>query len=448
MHQSLDDANVLIRLVNAARLIEDYAGEERKKRWIDLLIRPEAELLDQTFQRIHNIACWQRSAMAQAAVYTNDPKLWNRAIDGPFGIRKQIEHGVTGEYLWFEQSLLYNNYVVSALLPLFTLASLEGRADELAHEMLVIENMMLAPVMLRFPDGRLPNPADATGGVQRAPNTSVLASAYRVFPTAIGLAAAAGLRNWDTLVDPPETAPANRPLPEVSAQHLATSRMAILRKGNWQVFVHYGQLHASHAQSEALNFEAYYGGTDVTHDPGTVGYGSPLHAGFYRTGAAHNVPLIERQGQERWQPGELVSFAPDRLVVTQPAYQRGAQVSRDLRIDGAKLVDTVKIMTGGAEPKRLGLVLHLQGEIVAPLNSEAVDSPLPYWENTKRMDSIDSMTVPVRFGSLTLNVTIATEGPFTVTFGRSPDMPPGKRHSIYVETTGSSAEFRTTIGPG
>jgi hypothetical protein len=447
MHQSLDDANVLIRLVNAARLIDDHADERRRSRWIDLLVRPEAELLDQTFQRIHNIACWQRSAMAQAAAYANDPNLWARAVDGPFGIRKQIEHGVTSEYLWFEQSLLYNNYVVSALLPLFTLASLEGRAEELKHEMLVIENMMLAPIMLRFPDGRLPNPADATGGVQRAPNTQVLAGAYRVFPTALGLASAADLRNWDTLLDPPEPPPAHRPLPEVTARHLPASRMAILRKGDWQVFVHYGQLHASHAQSEALNFEAYYGNTDVTHDPGTVGYGSPLHVGFYRTGAAHNVPLVERQGQERWRPGEIVSFGPDRLVATQPDYRADASASRDLRIEGKKLIDTVKVTTGAGEPRRIGLVLHLQGEVVLPPESEAVEAPLPYWSDTKQIDSIDTVTVPVRFGPMTLNVIIETRGPFTVTFGRSPDMPPGKRHSIYVETTGTSAEFRTTIRP-
>lgn len=443
MHQSLDDANVLIRLVNAARLLD--AEEQRRARWIDKLFRPEAELLDETFQRIHNIACWQRSAMAQAAIYDRDEALWKRAIDGPFGIRKQVEFGVTSDYLWFEQSLLYNNYVVSAMLPLYTLASLEGRAGELAHEMRVIENLMLAPIMLRFPDGRLPNPADATGGVQRAPNEPFLATAYRLFPTQLGLLYAAKLRSWDTLLDPPERVTAQPKLPEVTSRSLLSSRMAVLRQGQWQVFFHYGQLDQSHAQAEALNFEAYYGDTDITHDPGTVGYGSPLHQGFYRTPAAHNVPVVNGQGQDKWQPGELVSFAPHRVVARQPRYRPGVSVTRELRIEGAKLIDEVTVAT--AEAGRIGVILHLQGRIRRPQGGTDVEPPMPYWENARRFEFKRRAALEARFAGRTVRVTVATAGPFALILAQSPDMPPDKRDSLYVETDAAHATFRTTIEP-
>ncbi len=443
MHQSLDDANVLIRLVNAARLLD--ADEQRRATWIEKLFRPEAELLDETFQRIHNIACWQRSAMAQAAIYAKDDALWKRAIDGPFGIRKQVEHGVTSEYLWFEQSLLYNNYVVNAVLPLFTLASLEGRAGELAHEMQVIENVMLAPIMLRFPDGRLPNPADSTGGVQRAPNEQFLATAYRLFPTSLGLSRAAMTRTWDTLLDPPERAAAMTRLPEVTSRSLPSSRMAVLRNGEWQVYFHYGQLHQSHAQAEALNFEAYYGNTDITHDPGTVGYGSPLHTGFYRTPAAHNVPVMNGQGQDKWRAGELVSFAPDRVVAKQPQYRPGVPVTRDLRLDGKKLVDEVTVEAG--ETGRIGTILHLQGRVVKPPEGKDVEPPMPYWESARRFEFEGRAVLKAVFGGSTMRVTVETDDPFTLTVARSPDMPPDKRDSIYMETNGTRATFRTTIEP-
>lgn len=438
MHQSLDDANVLVRLVNAARLLD--APQERRERWIRDLFRPQAELLDETMQRIHNIACWQRSAMAQAALYANDEELWKRAIDGPFGIRKQIEHGVTSEYLWFEQSLLYNAYVVSAVLPLFTMASLEGRAGQLQAEMHAVENMMLAPILLRFPTGQLPNPADATTGLKTAPNHALLASAYRVFPTALGLTEAAKHKSWETLIDPPEPASAPVKLPDVTSRDWSSSRMAVLRSGLWQVYVHYGQLHQSHAQAEGLNFEAFYGDTDITHDPGTVGYGSPLHTGFYKTGLAHNVPLIDGVAQPRWNPGELLSFSSTRITARQPNY-----ATRDIRIEESKLIDVATVEA--KQPARLGLILHLQGRIEKP-DGELLPSPdLNYWRDLRTTRHQDRMSLPVRFGTRLMRITIATPGWFTLTTGVSPDVPPAHRDSLYVETNGTRAEFTTILEP-
>ena len=438
MHQSLDDANVLVRLVNAARLLE--VSTDRRERWIRDLFRPQAELLDETMQRIHNIACWQRSAMALAAVYAKDDELWKRAVDGPFGIRKQIEHGVTSEYLWFEQSLLYNAYVVSAVLPLFTVASLEGRAGQLEAEMHAVENMMLAPILLRFPTGQLPNPADATTGLKTAPNAGLLASAYRVFPTAIGLNEAARHKSWDTLVDPPEPSGDAVKVPEVAGLDWSSSRMAVLRGGAWQVYVHYGQLHQSHAQAEALNFEAFHGDTDITHDPGTVGYGSPLHTGFYRTGLAHNVPLIDGKAQPRWHPGELISFSPTRLHARQPDY-----AGRDIRIEDGKLIDIVTVEA--KLPARLGLVLHLQGKIEPPSGEGAPSPELNFWRNLRTTRQQDRVAIPVLFGGKMMRVTISTAGAFTLTTGTSPDVPPAVRDSLYVETNGSRAEFTTVVEP-
>ena len=438
MHQSLDDATTTVRLVNAARLLD--VAPERRERWIRDLFRPQSELLDETMQRIHNIACWQRSAMALVAVYAKDAELWKRAIDAPFGIRKQIEHGVTSEYLWFEQSLGYNAYVVSAVIPLFTMASLEGRAGELEQEMHAVENMMLAPLLLRFPTGQLPNPADSTGGLKTAPNPGLLASAYRVFPTDVGLAEAARHQSWDTLLDPPEPVADTRKLPPVMSRDWSSSRMAVLRKGDWQVYVHYGQLHQSHAQAEGLNFEAFYGDTDITHDPGTVGYGSPLHTGFYRTGFAHNVPLIDGIAQPRWDPGELLSFDPARVVAKQPHY-----ATRDIRIGGNKLIDVVTVEA--KQPARLGLVLHLQGKIQAPRGESAPVPELKFWRDVRTAQQKDRVSFPVVIGKRTMRVTVSTPGGFTLSTGSSPDVPPTWRDSIYAETQGTSAVFTTVIEP-
>lgn len=459
MHQPLDEAVNLIRHVHAARLLGDLAAPEQKQRWFDRLFAPQTELMEASFQNIHNIACWQRSAVGHVALLYDNPSLWHTALDAPFGIRNQLARGVTSDYLWHEQSLGYNGFVVQALLPLFTYAALEGRANELRHEMAVTQNLMLAPIALRFPTGQLPNPADS-GPPGRAPNLGFLASMYRVFPTTLGLQEAARGRSWNTLLDPPTPPTTDALLPPVTSRNLESSRMAVLRKSAWQVYLHYGQLLSSHSQREALHFEAFYGDTDITHDPGTVGYGSPLHREYYTTSLAHNVPLVDGHGQEGWHEGELLAFDGDagRVAARQPQYRSDARAERELRIEGKRLIDTVRLTTvdaaGSDAPRRLALALHLQGQVDLP--NGFVDDPtfaarepaaFGYWSNVRSAPFQDTATFAVVFAGQKMRVTFTLPGRFVVYHGLSPDAPPARRDSFYVEVGGRAAEFVTVIEP-
>jgi oligo-alginate lyase len=449
MAQSLDEAVNLVRYVNAARLIWDQVSEKQRKAWHEKLFRPEALLLDETLQRIHNIACWQRSAQAQVALLYDDRDLWKSAIDGKFGIRRQVAEGVTSEYLWFEQSMGYNSYVVSALMPLFTYSWLANRGEELRHEMEAIQNLMLSPIYMRFPNGQVPNPADITGGPSRAPNRNLLASTYRIFPTAIGLREAARAKNWNTLTDPPDPIEASEELPEVRSWNMTSSRMAILKKGLWQVYFHYGQVDASHAQAEALNYEAFYGDTRVTDDPGTVGYGSPLHTGYYKTALAHNVPLVDGGGQQGWREGELVVFDAEKGVVEakQPEYRKDASAGRRLRIEGDRLIDDVVVTKTVGGAGLLGLVVHVQGRVAVPESYRPVES-FPYWTNTRGGSARDSAEFSVKLeGGRTMKLTISTPGEFKVVHGSAPDVPPRRNEVLYIEVMGETASFRTVWEP-
>jgi len=458
MYQSLDEAVLAARLVNAARLVDTYVTAQRKQAWYDKVFKPTADLLDEGQQRIHNIACWHRSAVGQIAIQFKDKAMLDRALDGPFGIRKQLEQGVTADFFWYEQSLSYNSYVVQALAPFFTYAALSGRLSEVRREMAILENLMLSPLALRFPTGRLPTPADTTAVPQHAPNLELLASVYRIFPTLPGLAEAATKRTWDTLVDPPGDMARVPPLPDVKSANLESSRMAVIKKGLWQVYFHYGQLNQSHAQKEALNFEAFYGLTDITHDPGTVGYGSPLHRGYFTTGLAHNVPLFNGLGQKKWNPGKFVSFdgGAANVEAAQPDYQSGVYASRKLETDGSRLIDTVRVHA--QQQGRIGLVLHVQGQVQVSSrlfkddpdfsSRMAVDS-FHYWENprTASFDKQEKVAVLVRYPELVMRVTFELPGSFTLTSATSPDTPPARRDTLYLETSASTATFKTTFEP-
>ncbi|XHR30988.1 MAG: heparinase II/III family protein [Chthoniobacteraceae bacterium] len=451
--QSLDDAVIVARHGEAARLLFDWASPERRQLWFDQLFKPEAELLGYTYQAIHNIALWQRATQAQIALLYKDDELWKKAMEGPVGFRAQIRKGVTSDYFWYEQSMSYNGFVMTAVMPLFTFAGLVGEADQLRHEAAVTENLMLSTLWIRFPDGSVPNPADGSG-MPHAPS-SLLGEAYRIMPTHLGLAAADKRFSWNTLVDPPASDHVETKLPEVVSRNMESTRFALLKRGPWQVFLHYGQLRKSHSQAEALNWSASFEGTDITHDAGTVGYGSPLASNYYRTGLTHNVPLVNGEGQEPWSPGKLLQFDADNAVMSaeQPLYRADASARRTLRIENNTLVDEATVTANA--PAKLGLALHLQGqprlgEAFKEANDFAAGRPkaFEYWTQVKRATYRDKAEIQVEFpGGKWMNVTFAVPGEFTLWEGSSPDIPPKRRAGFYLETLGQSATFTTTIAP-
>ena len=471
--QTLTEASNLVKFTETVRLLGDHVTAERRTRWRDEFFLPEVAVLNASYRNIHNIACWQRSAVAQVALLFGDEAMWREAIDGQFGIRAQLREGVTKDYLWHEQSFGYNGFVVRALDTLFVTAGLYGRADELTREMAVAENLMLSTTYYRFPNGNLPNPADS-GGIGTAPNPRLMSSFYREFPTVPGLIAIASTRNWDTLLDPPPAAPAPVPPPRVTSSNLESTRMAILKQGPWQLFFHYGQLTRSHSESEALNFSAAYGEIDVTHDPGTVGYGSPMHRGYHTRGLAHNDVLVDGEGQdlgplaerrewivEQANPvsptrGELLEFSADpaRVSAAQPNYRKNVRARRTLAIDGEKLTDTAVVETSDGAPHQLGLALHLQGSVRLsdsftddPDFAKTRPEPFSYWRDPRRATFHDRAEFEVSYGKLVLRVTINCPGEFTLWHASTPDVAPKRRESLYLETTGTAATFVTTFAP-
>ena len=465
-YQSLDDAVLVSRYAEAARLIFDWAAPERRKAWFDRLFKPEVELLDRSYQAVHNIALWQRAAQAQVALLYGDEAMWSRVVDGKYGVRAQFRRGVTSDYLWYEQSMDYNGFVARAVQPLLMGAGMMGEGGRLRHEAAVVENLMLTPFTLRFPDGTLPNPADATK-VSRV-SAELLAQIYRILPTTPGLARAAAAKSWDTLIDPPAaiSPAASEVLPEVVSHSFESTRFALLKQGPWQVFFHYGQVNVSHSQAEALNWSASFEGVDISHDPGTVGYGSPMSGGYYRLGLNHNVPLVGGEGERPWKPGSLLLFDAAKAIMSaaQPEYRDDASARRTLRIEGDTLIDEVTVtLTGdaaGAGPvPKLGLALHLQGK---PRLSGAFhevsetdfvagrQESFKYWKDVRAATFRDRAEIEVEFaGGRVLTVEFATTGEFTLYQGSSPDVPPGRRAGFYLEKTDAvrEATFVTKLKP-
>lgn len=467
--QSLTEGVNLITYAHTVRLLGDFADDKRRQFWHEKFFVPEVKVLNENFPEILNITCWLRSAAAQVGLIFGDEAMWRQAIDGPFGIRQQVAEGITSDYLWYEQSLGYNSYVVNALASLFETAGLYGRTGELVPEMATVENLMLSTTYMRFPTGQLPTPSD-TKAKLFAPDEELFAALYRVFPTSMGLEKARRENSWNTLLDPPPTPPDRASkLPPVTSRNFESSRMAVLKEGPWQVFIHYGQPPIkSHLQAEVLNYSAFYGDIDVSHDPGTVGYGSPLHSGYYIQGLNHNVPLMNGNGQEqppkgrrpdpftKTRAGKLMEFSasPPRISVAHPVYRRDAKTQRTLSIEGDRLIDVVTIEATSGERQKLGLVLHLQGKVRLPgeFQEDATfanghPAAFGYWTDVRSAPYRDEASFDLDFGKTMLRVAFSLPGEFRVWHASTPDSPPDRREGFYLETVGAAATFTTTFSP-
>jgi hypothetical protein len=456
MFHSLDEATNLILYVQAADALGDFPTESERRLWIEKLFRPEAELVLGDVKAVLNVSAWLLSAAGHVAIYANDGTLLDRVIDGKGGLRELARVGITKDFLWYEQSLGYNAYVFDGLLPFLSYASQKGISDRFANVMATVQNLMLSPLQLRFEDGRLPMPADATGWPLKEPNIERYARAYRVFPVRVAAPQIANQENWEALLDPPTIPPVAAALPEVSTRNLSDSQMGILRAGGWQIFFHYGQLTANHAQEEALNFEATFNGIDVTHDPGTVGYGSPLHVEYFRTGLAHNVPLYQGRGQDSWGRGEVQQFDQEKAIarVRFPGYWKGIDVTRELRVEDQSLADTLSIgrTTGGESEGGVSVALHLQGRIIAPAGTQSLTQDkdvtgrgFKYWTDRKLLSHQDSAAYHVSLEGVCIRLEIATTGPFSVVVASTPDAPPRRRQSLLINSTLKGTRIVRTV---
>jgi len=148
---SLYEAMWLVDIVQAYDLVADsgtLTEEHRRLIETDLLREATTCFKIDDFQhdrRIHdlhyrcyNFQAWHLSAVGLVGLAVKDPALVDYAVHSPYGLRHLIAHDIRDDGLFWERSIGYHQFVVSALLP-FT----EG----LAHCGVDLYGLQVAPVM-------------------------------------------------------------------------------------------------------------------------------------------------------------------------------------------------------------------------------------------------------------------------------------------------------------
>lgn len=457
----LDEAYDSFTLIDAARLLETYAGATRSQSWRDGLFLPMATNLKTVTTPMSNIALWHYAAISGIGLRYKDSTLLDYGQNSAQGLIATMKYGVTADNLWIEGTFAYNDYVVDAMSKLLTQASLEGQSSRFATERDYTQRLMLAAFDYRFADNMLPTPSDSAAKLPVA-TPSVHWKLFRVLPTYYGVDLANRWRTWESLLDPPQSTLAAPTLPSVYTRNFPAIRMAVLKAGNWQAFFHYGQATGNHAQEEALTYELYDGSTPISTDSGTVSYTSVYHTDYFSRGPANNVALIDGLGQATWNKGDIISFvaSENRLVAQQANYRPGITVSRGLRVTTGGLAEETSINVNSTQAgipparKRLGIAFH-SGCTITPATglsaSATVELPaaigISYWTEPKMWVAAgSSWSAKLHCGTKTYTYTVNGPVGQRVYIGKAPTTPlPTTRAVLYYETQGTAATYSSEI---
>jgi len=168
----------LLRAAMACFVVTDFQNDPRIK---DL------------HYRCYNFQAWHLAAVGLVGLAVRDPGLVAYATSSPYGLRHLIGHDIREDGLFWERSVGYSQFVVSALLPL-TEALLhcgvdayswqvpnERSRDEDAHYVTDVSDrpksvrlLFEGPLYLAFPDSSYPALGDSDRGPLRATWTHLL----------------------------------------------------------------------------------------------------------------------------------------------------------------------------------------------------------------------------------------------------------------------------------
>lgn len=315
--QILDESVWLIHVVQGYDLIRNVLSEDDRRTICEGLLRPAADLIyrrdDYPRHILGNHQCWHLSAYALAALVLGDVKYVREAQKGLSGWEYQLQTGILSDGCWYEGAWGYHFYTMSSLMPYFT--ALDNLGEPPPD---IFRRMFDPPFGQMTPDGRLPAVNDSAR-VRFSPGAQ--AELYErawtwwrdpVFGWWVSQKPRRSMEYalWGTPV--PKGLEVKPPVScnfEASGFAVLRSR-SVLAKGvmpDNYVALDYGPHGGWHGHYDKLNLLVWGRGEMWAEDPGCIGYGNPLHWGWYRSSLAHNTLVVDGRNQQE-ATGRLLSF--------------------------------------------------------------------------------------------------------------------------------------------
>jgi hypothetical protein len=383
----LDEAVWAVALTWAFDFVRDALETTDVERVERHLLRPAADVIAQhMYRRVHNVACWNVSAIGTIGLAIGDDDLVRYAIAGEYGFERQMEKGVLDDGLWFEGSLSYHYYTLAALMSLAQAAQ-NSEFDLRRHPRL--KPMWSAPLLYAYPDLSLPANNDCWYFITLLGECGHgIPSAAAFYEVAYGwygdeafawilnqVYASAQRDSVEALLYGAQVLP-TVDSPPCSSANLGPSGYAVLRSCTAHpnyLLVKYGPDGGTHGHPDKLGVSVYANGERMSPDLGTPGYGIRLNDDWYRQTLSHNTVLVDGQSQPPCQ-GTLRQFmaAPsDELsqVDVEATWEKGAYAGVSMRRwilwRGDYWVDLFRVHCGRS--RQIDWVYHNRGTLtIAP----------------------------------------------------------------------------------
>lgn len=389
--QTLCDADWVKGLAMGYDIIRDALSPEDRALIERDLFRCCADfLMAHRKNHIHNHECIVSSAVGIIGMLVGDEGYTHFALDTPYGLKYQLEHGVLSDGFWFEGTPSYHFYAMQQFV------EYEQFTQQAGYSFFTLPRfaeILKFPMHLIQPDGYLPllNDAgnkdtnlgmpdylyeDAYARTRDVDFAKLLRMAYEGTPRANAHAFFFGV---DALpeVSPPEQVDyhdGGEGASGLTTMHGPQGRFLLVKHSP------YGGEH-DHYDRLGLHFLGL--GRRIAPDIGTTQYGAPLHYAYYKNTASHNTVCIDGQNQPpancrvrayhqdaektvldaevRWDG----SYVPlDSFVIKQwsDAAYAGAILRRHITWYGDFFVDCFDVRTPA--PRTIDWTLHVRGERV------------------------------------------------------------------------------------
>jgi hypothetical protein len=441
MSQSLDESTHLVKVVTAYWDIYDYLTPEERSMIAEQWFLNAAPFIQNQTNKIHNIHSWHNAAVGLVGFALGKQEWIEKAIDGPFGLKQQIQQGVKKDGFWYEGSISYHFYTMSSLEPLYLVAKVQGY-DLSGTE--TFQKMYSAPLQFTFANGEFPANNDGWQRQTIAERTPYYEIATKLWGDEYYNPALAVLyqnqkRNSISALLYGPVRIWNAESKNRESILFDDSGIAFLRQNGTEAYLKYGPYGGGHDHYDRLNMIMFDNGEVIMPDMGTPGYGIPLNGDWYRTSAAHNMLVVDGKRQKACG-GYLTQYNAEDDSVTagvSEAYD-GVDIQRKIHVLENVVKDKVWAESNGEH--QYDLFYHIRGTLKP--NDFLFESIEPFQQKNGydqlrdlkrlRVDGNVSLSYSLRDTEGSLSIQCSSKEPFEIIVGTCPDLPANQTMSVII----------------
>lgn len=400
MPQGLNESIITIRMIQALEIVKSDLPKSFLDEIYHSMFKEIFKLLKPQVNQIHNIRCWNNSAIAVMGFFFNDKEMIDFVFNGEYNIIRQIKEGVTKDGFWYEGSIHYNFFTLEGITPALLFSSIYNYDFDLDAKN-IIRNMFISAYNYAFTNLYLPNPNDGWPSINLKTYSYIYSVAAKVFNsdkeivnilkiilnnkyprTTLPLSKPYYINNeiaFEQLLLNTDMDIHNYSIIPQKTLNFSMSSFGMIRNENMNVFVKYGLNGPSHAHPDIINIEVMYKDGMISRDISNAGYISLLCNEWHRRSLAHNTVIMNGLDITSRSPGKMLKYSKDHIICEALNVYDGVDEIREIKLLKNGFSDIVQIKS--ANDGVFDYVFHLENDINLAISNDFISSSLGFKEN-------------------------------------------------------------------